>query len=61
MAAAKKYRVLATSWINNRIVNEGDIVEYVGKAGSNLEEIKEPKGPKTSDSSSPDESDDSPL
>ncbi len=31
------YRVLAKSFINNAIREEGDIVEYDGKPGSNLE------------------------
>lgn len=31
------YRVLAKSFINNAIREEGEIVEYDGKAGSNLE------------------------
>ena len=61
MAIAKKYRVLALSWIGNRLVQPGDVVEYAGKPGSNLEELKEPKAPKASDPSSPDGSDDSPL
>jgi hypothetical protein len=41
-----KYLVLTKSFINNTIANEGDVVEYEGKAGSNLELIKEekPKG-----------------
>lgn len=34
---AKKYRVLTKSFINNAIREEGDIVEYDGKPGSNLE------------------------
>lgn len=32
-----KYRVLQTSFIGNSLVNEGDIVDYDGKAGDNLE------------------------
>ena len=39
----KKYLVLARSFINNRLVEEGDIVEYDGKPGTNLELIKEQK------------------
>jgi len=31
------YRVLAKSFINNAIREEGEIVEYDGNAGSNLE------------------------
>lgn len=38
----KKYRVLEKSFIDGRIVEEGEIVEYDGKAGSSLELIKEP-------------------
>ena len=36
---AKKYRVLTKSFINNAIREEGDIVEYDGKPGSNLEPV----------------------
>lgn len=32
-----RYRVLAKSFINNAIVNEGDIVDYDGIPGANLE------------------------
>lgn len=35
-----KYRVLARSFINNTIVEAGDVVEYDGKAGSALELIE---------------------
>ncbi len=38
-----KYRVLTKSFINNSIAEEGDIVEFDGKAGSNLELIAEGK------------------
>lgn len=38
-----RYRVLAKSFINNAIAEEGDVVEYDGKPGSNLELIPEPK------------------
>lgn len=38
-----KYKVLAKSFINNSIVEEGDIVEYDGKPGSNLELIEDDK------------------
>lgn len=41
-----KYRTLSKSFINNTIVEEGEIVEYDGKPGSNLELIKETKGGK---------------
>lgn len=35
-----KYKVLAKSFINNSIVEEGDIVDYDGKPGSNLELVE---------------------
>ena len=38
-----KYRVLSKSFINNSIAEEGDIVEFDGKAGTNLELITEGK------------------
>jgi hypothetical protein len=38
-----KYRVLTKSYINSSIVEAGAIVEYEGKAGSNLE-LVEPEG-----------------
>ena len=38
---SKKYRVLTKSFINNAIREEGDIVEFDGKPGSNLELIVE--------------------
>lgn len=38
-----KYRVLTKSFINNTIAEEGDIVEYEGKPGTNLELIEETK------------------
>lgn len=36
-----QYRVLVKSFINEAIREEGDIVEYKGKPGSNLELIEE--------------------
>lgn len=36
-----KYSVLEKSFINGGLAQEGDIVEYNGKPGSNLELIKE--------------------
>lgn len=39
----KKYRVLAKSFIGNGIREEGDIVEFDGKPGSNLELIQDEK------------------
>jgi hypothetical protein len=38
-----KYKVLVKSFINNTIVEAGAVVDYDGKAGSNLELIKESK------------------
>lgn len=38
-----QYKVLAKSFINNSIAEEGDIVEFSGKAGSNLELIEDDK------------------
>ena len=35
-----QYRVLTKSFINNTIVEEGDVIEFDGKAGSNLELIE---------------------
>lgn len=35
-----QYKVLAKSFINNTIVEEGDTVEYDGKPGTNLELIE---------------------
>lgn len=37
-----KYKVLVQSFINNKIVEAGEIVEYDGRPGTNLEPI-EPK------------------
>lgn len=41
-----QYRVTETSFINNKLVQAGDIVEYEGRAGKNLELIKTGKGKK---------------
>lgn len=41
--ATKTYRVLQRSFIDNRLVEEGEIIEYDGEAGSNLELIKPDK------------------
>ena len=38
-----QYRVKVRSFINNTIVEEGQIVEYEGKPGSNLVLIDKPK------------------
>lgn len=37
-------RVLTKSYINDAIREEGDVVEYGGKLGSNLELVTETKG-----------------
>lgn len=37
-----KYRVLVKSFINNAIVEAGELVDYDGKPGSNLELIEGP-------------------
>lgn len=36
-----KYRVLEKSFIGGRIVEEGEVIEFDGKAGNNLEPIKD--------------------
>jgi len=41
-----KYRVLEKSFIRGRIVEEGEVIEFDGNAGSNLELIKEAAKPK---------------
>lgn len=41
-----KVRVLEKSFINNTIVEEGEIVEYEGKLGTNLELVEEEDEPK---------------
>jgi len=38
-----KYRVLVKSFINNSIAEPGDVVEYDGKPGSNLELVEADK------------------
>lgn len=56
-----QYRVLSKSFINNSIQEEGAIVEYDGKPGSNLELVEdkpEPqkgKGKKGAVASAPDD------
>lgn len=49
-----QYKVLQKSFINNNIVEEGDIVEYDGKPGTNLEPMKSKRSAK------PDASDEAP-
>ena len=41
--ASKEYRVLETSFINGRLVQAGEKVEFDGKPGANLEPIKAEK------------------
>lgn len=36
------YRVLERSWINGRIVEPGELVDYTGEAGPNLERVAPP-------------------
>lgn len=43
---AKRYKVLQVSWINNRLLQPGEVIEYAGVPGEFLEEIKEAKAPK---------------
>lgn len=38
-----KYKVLQKSFINNQILEEGEIVEYDGEPSSNLELVKKGK------------------
>jgi hypothetical protein len=38
-----QYRVLQTSFINNALVQEGEVVEFDGEPGSNLEPLKKSK------------------
>lgn len=38
-----RYRVLEKSFIDNKLVEEGEIVEYEGETGSNLELIEDSK------------------
>jgi hypothetical protein len=41
-----QYKVLQKSFINNNIVEEGEIVEYDGKPGTNLEPMKSKRSAK---------------
>lgn len=38
-----QYRVLQKSFVNNRIVEEGEVVDYDGDPGPNLESVKKGK------------------
>ena len=40
-----KYRVLQKSFINNAIVEEGEIVDYDGEPGPNLEIVADEAAP----------------
>ncbi len=46
-----KYRVLAKSFINNTIVVEGDVVDFDGNPGSNLEPYEPGQKPRRHDAS----------
>jgi hypothetical protein len=50
-----KYKVLTKSFINDRIVEEGDVVDYDGVAGPNLEPVKGKKAAQAA-ADSPEES-----
>lgn len=50
-----QYKVLVESFINNSIVQEGELVDYDGEASENLELVKPdpaPEAPKSSKASS---------
>lgn len=49
-----QYRVLQKSFIGNRIVEEGEVIEYDGDASDNLELVK--KGKKAADAPAADAS-----
>jgi hypothetical protein len=51
-----KYRVLEKSFINNTIAEEGEIVEYSGKAGRNLELVEDEPAPKRKSTKTAEES-----
>ena len=38
-----QYRVVQKSFINNRIVEEGEVIDYDGEASDNLEPLKPAK------------------
>lgn len=40
-----QYRVLTKSFINNSIVEEGEVIEFDGKPGSNLELVQDEAKP----------------
>lgn len=41
-----QYKVLEKSFIGNRLVDAGEVIEFDGEAGPNLEAIKQAKGKK---------------
>jgi hypothetical protein len=47
-----QFKVLVESFINNSIVQEGELVEYDGEASENLELVPAPEAPKSSKASS---------
>ena len=49
-----KYRVLEKSFINNAVVEEGQVIEFDGEASSNLELIEDEKPAKKAKADSAD-------
>lgn len=41
-----QYKVLEKSFIGNRMVEAGEVIDYDGEAGANLEPVKAAKGKK---------------
>lgn len=37
-----RYKVKERSYINNRVVEAGEIIEFAGRSGKNLEKIEAP-------------------
>lgn len=35
-----QYKVLVTSYINNRLCQPGEVIEFTGKPGSNLQKVE---------------------
>lgn len=50
-----QYRVLQKSFIGNRIVEEGEVIDYDGEASENLEPVK--KGKKAAEAPAADATD----
>lgn len=44
-----QYKVLEKSFIGNRLVEAGEVIEFDGEAGPNLEPVKPAKGKKVED------------